>query len=222
MCPATNTSHPLGPSIFQTITYSNSSRLPDNALSDEECFNLLFLTDPAVDRDRLIQAKGQRAHQTCEWVTSNERSMLWRNGTLRSLWIRGTPGKGKTMISIFLSEYLETEKCIYYFCIAADAQRNTATAVLRGLLWQLNDQNPELRLKLEAWFLNKRHAEQMLLSAETLWKILVDLTMSQSPQTSSVFWMDWTSAIQKAKTGWQEKWRVGIRATTRIVCGSSS
>ena len=80
------------------------------------------------------------------------------------LWISGGPGKGKTMISIYLTEELEgvaadaetadAEEAIviYFFCSSEDSKRNTAAAVLRGLLWQLTGKRPELTNILLTYF----------------------------------------------------------------------
>jgi hypothetical protein len=50
------------------------------------------------------------------------------------LWISGGPGKGKTMLSIFLTEELEkmeNAELLFYFCNHQDEERNIAVAVLQ-------------------------------------------------------------------------------------------
>jgi len=143
--------------------------------SEEECTHALFLTDPSIERDKLVQIKGQRAPGTCEWITRNESFQTWQKGSLRSLWIRGKPGKGKTMIAIFLSRTLDAENGIYYFCVAADTQGNNATSILRGILWQLVCRHPQLKSELPRLFETEEHAAQAVSSAETLWNILMFL-----------------------------------------------
>src|ERR1700712_2856456 len=79
-------------------------------VSDEAtkaCRNELYLTDPHTDRESLISAKGHRARGTCEWIRDNENYQSWLSGSSQLLWILGGPGKGKTMMSIFLTEELE-------------------------------------------------------------------------------------------------------------------
>jgi hypothetical protein len=163
-------------------TYSTPSEsLPIPNRKDRKWLQALFLTDPKVDRDKLVQAKGKRTEHTCEWVLRNESFRAWREGSLRSLWIRGGPGKGKTMISIFLTQQLENEKCIYYFCAAGDTRRNSAAAVLRGLLWHLLSRHPDLASKLRQWSEAEEHIQQIVDSAETLWNILMELTSDLTP-----------------------------------------
>ena len=104
----------------------------------------LFLTDPKDDREQLIQAKGSRVDSTCEWIKSNAVYESWLHSRSQLLWLSGGPGKGKTMLSIFLAEELEqvakhSEDVLFlqYFCDNKDEKRNTAVAVLRGLILQL-------------------------------------------------------------------------------------
>ena len=75
------------------------------------CRNALLLTDPHIDRERLVSAKGTRVPGTCEWITHNASYRAWlnRNGdsdgdnsndNKRLLWISGSLGKSKTMMSV--------------------------------------------------------------------------------------------------------------------------
>src|SRR4051794_27706260 len=79
-------------------------------IADEKtaaCRNALYLTDPTVGRENLRSAKGKRVEGTCEWIKINRIYMSWISGDTNLLWISGGPGKGKTMLSIFLTEELE-------------------------------------------------------------------------------------------------------------------
>jgi hypothetical protein len=65
--------------------------------------------------------------------------------------LSGGPGKGKTMLSIFLAEELErTAKdsqdvsFLQYFCDNKDEKRNTAVAIIRGMIFQLLQLRPKL------------------------------------------------------------------------------
>jgi hypothetical protein len=100
-----------------------------------------------VDRDRIVRAKGSRTEGTCEWIWDDPRFQSWYLGSSRLLWVRGGPGKGKTMLSVFLSERFGLDdryEFIYYFCSGQDEDWNKATSILRGLLWQLTEQCEEL------------------------------------------------------------------------------
>lgn len=73
----------------------------------------------------------------------------WRDGSQdRLLWIRGDPGKGKTMLLCGIINELERQPASgntsYFFCQATDSRINTAAAVLRGLIYLLVEQQPLL------------------------------------------------------------------------------
>ncbi|KAH8702685.1 hypothetical protein GQ44DRAFT_597186, partial [Phaeosphaeriaceae sp. PMI808] len=146
------------------------------------CRNALFLTDPSVDRESLISAKGTRVAGTCEWITHNESYRAWLNGSTRLLWISGGPGKGKTMLSVFLTEELEKKtvgredaQLVYYFCSHQDEKRNTVVAVLRGLVRQIITKRPQLVQHALPYFEPPERIQQTLSSLETLWIIFSKL-----------------------------------------------
>ncbi|KAH8747739.1 ankyrin repeat-containing domain protein [Diaporthe sp. PMI_573] len=145
----------------------------------DACRNALFLTDPIVDRETLKSTKGQRTAGTCEWIRHNETYKSWLDGDVQPLWISGDPGKGKTMLSIFLTEELErltqeTEdaKLLFYFCSHQDEKRNGAVAVLRGLVYQLVTKRRDLFQHVSSYFESPGKTQETLSSVETLWIVL--------------------------------------------------
>ena len=65
------------------------------------------------------------------------------------LWIKGDPGKRKTMLLCGIINGLQDHKIesnglSYFFCQESDSRLNNATAVLRGLIYLLIDQRPSL------------------------------------------------------------------------------
>ncbi|EEU35376.1 uncharacterized protein NECHADRAFT_100770 [Fusarium vanettenii 77-13-4] len=111
---------------------------------EERCLRALFVTDPTSDRNAIITAKGKRTAGTCEWIISTEGYKSWENTPEPSLlWISGPPGKGKTFISIFLTQHLKAKAVssggtvIYFFCDNKVSTRNTAVNILRGIMYQL-------------------------------------------------------------------------------------
>jgi hypothetical protein len=65
------------------------------------------------------------------------------------LWIKGGPGKGKTMLAIGLVRELlkhkwDNDALLFFFCEAGSPTSNNAAAVLRGLLFQLVSQQISL------------------------------------------------------------------------------
>ena len=157
-----------------------------------QCRDALFVTDPHVDRESLITAKGTRVPSTCEWIRNDVKYRAWLNGgshgdsgstnDIRLLWISGGPGKGKTMLSIFLTEELEKHAAhqentdlIFFFCSAQNEKHNTALAVLRGLLHQILTKRPQLSKHALRHFEPPERKQQTLSSLEALWIIFVEV-----------------------------------------------
>ncbi|KAF2998446.1 hypothetical protein E8E13_000889 [Curvularia kusanoi] len=162
------------------------------------CRNALFLTDPEEIREKVISAKGARVEGTCEWVTHDAKYLAWLNSdrevveneNTRLLWISGGPGKGKTMLSVFLTEELQrqtalkdTADLVFFFCSADDKNRNTAVAVLRGLVHQIITKQPQVSKHALPYFETPERTKQTLLSFETLWiifqKIVTDAELRE-------------------------------------------
>ncbi|EHK42229.1 hypothetical protein TRIATDRAFT_186084, partial [Trichoderma atroviride IMI 206040] len=74
----------------------------------------------------------------------------------RLLWVKGDPGKGKTMLLCGIINELKPRKIgreIYYFlCQATDIRLNNAAAILRGLLHMIVSQQPYLIVYLRHEF----------------------------------------------------------------------
>ncbi|KAF3028327.1 hypothetical protein E8E12_000223 [Didymella heteroderae] len=170
----------------------NPQETPEQAA--RACRNALFLTDPHVDRERVISAKGTRVAGTCEWITHDAKYQAWLSGgnsgddndsdNTRLLWISGGPGKGKTMLSVFLTEELERHTAridnadlAFFFCSAEDEKRNTAVAVLRGLMHQIIAKRPQLTKHALPYFETPERTQQTVSSLETLWIIFSKLVV---------------------------------------------
>jgi hypothetical protein len=156
----------------------------------DACLAALFLTDPLVDRASLITTKGQRAEGTCQWITTNKKYNLWLASRSQLLWLSGGPRKGKTMLSIFLTEELDKiaqsqgALLTYFFCDNRDDRRNTAVAILRGLIYQLVQQRPKLLEHVVPIFKVQKETLFSNSSFESLWRIFE--SMVQDPSIDSV------------------------------------
>ena len=148
----------------------------------EACLTALFLTDPRDDRNRLIHVKGLRVDGTCEWIKTNELYDLWLHSRSQLLWLSGGPGKGKTMLSIFLAGELERMAnnshdvlFMQYFCDNKDEKRNTATAIIRGLIFQLLLLRPKLFDYILPSFKIQKESLFTSSSFEALWRIFENM-----------------------------------------------
>ncbi|KAG5790721.1 hypothetical protein H9Q69_010215 [Fusarium xylarioides] len=112
------------------------------------CRQHLFKTDPSNDMGRILDGKGKLVHDSYNWVVGDPQFLDWQNNPQqRRLWIRGDPGKGKTMMLCGIIEELKKDpfcRLCYFFCQATDENLRDATNVLRGLLYHLIKQYPWL------------------------------------------------------------------------------
>ena len=127
-------------------------RLREEINKLEKCIQDLRLTDPRDDKKRIEDTKGGLLEDSYRWILENSEFQQWRNNQQsRLLWIKGDPGKGKTMLLCGIINELknwtaEPNLLSYFFCQANDSRINNATAALRGLIYLLVDQQPSLAL----------------------------------------------------------------------------
>ncbi|KAK6440818.1 hypothetical protein LTR95_002945 [Oleoguttula sp. CCFEE 5521] len=159
--------------VAQHQTIHNTSTAPSKF---DHCNGHLFLTDSAIHRDKVILKNGQRTTGTCNWITRSAKYRAWTGGPPSLLWIWGGPGKGKTMLSIFLTQTLlqaEDTTLLFYFCSAEYETRKGAAAVLRSRLWQLLIHDRELAEVMSPYFIPADHAKDVLQSPQTLFNMFV-------------------------------------------------
>ncbi|KAK3934300.1 putative vegetative incompatibility protein [Diplogelasinospora grovesii] len=117
---------------------------------DRACLESLQATDPRLDKERIEQEKGGLLRDSYSWVLNNVDFQRWRDDEQSQLlWIRGDPGKGKTMllcgiIDELINSTAHTANVSFFFCQATRAHINNATAALRGLIYMLLKQQPSL------------------------------------------------------------------------------
>lgn len=121
-------------------------RLYGEIRKTENCIRDLRLTDPRDDQDRIEATKGGLLEESYRWVLDESNFQRWRNDSRSSfLWIKGDPGKGKTMLMCGIIK--ELRKSVRdaiissFFCQATDSRINSATTVLRGLLYLIVSQS---------------------------------------------------------------------------------
>jgi hypothetical protein len=138
--------------VVVTRDHRDIAQRMERRMSDGEsraCLEALQASDPRDDRTRIELGKGGLLRDSYCWVLSHPDFQRWlddRAGQL--LWIRGDPGKGKTMLLCGIIDELKTTaptaNISFFFCQATDARINNATAVLRGLIYMLVTQQPAL------------------------------------------------------------------------------
>jgi hypothetical protein len=122
--------------------------------TNDTCLADLRLTDPSGDKERIKNTRGGILKDAYRWILDHEDFQQWRDDQKRRLlWIKGDPGKGKTMLLIGITEELEQQSkktaqdpylLSYFFCQGTDENLKNATSVLRGLIYLLCTQEQSL------------------------------------------------------------------------------
>ncbi|ORY01187.1 heterokaryon incompatibility protein-domain-containing protein [Clohesyomyces aquaticus] len=131
---------------------------------DEIYVRNLYITDPRDDKMRIEYVKGGLLEDSYRWVLQNSDFQRWQDDRqCQLLWIKGDPGKGKTMLLCGLVNELKsmdkTALISYFFCQHTDARLNNAMSVLQGLLYMIIRQQPSLvsHLRRIYQFTGQRH-----------------------------------------------------------------
>ncbi|KAF2259726.1 WD40 repeat-like protein [Lojkania enalia] len=175
------------PPIYSEGTARAFKRLMDEIDKQQKCIQDLHLTDPRDDKKRIEDTKGGLLKNSYRWVFENSDFQRWRDDQQsRLLWIKGDPGKGKTMLLCGIVNELKkstAKKSLlsFFFCQATDSRINSATAVLRGLLYLLIDQQPSLISNIRK---KHDHAGKALFEDANAWialsEIFIDILQDSS------------------------------------------
>ncbi|KAF4417680.1 Vegetative incompatibility protein HET-E-1 [Colletotrichum fructicola] len=169
--------------VLENTAKSQLEELQDikDAILDQEkseCLKSLSQTNPYHDKKRIEETKGGLLKDSYGWVVDHHDFLQWRNDPQsRLLWIRGDPGKGKTMLLCGIIDELEkgpskNPKPAYFFCQATEGQLNNATAVLCGLLYMLVRQHPALAIYVQDEY---KHAGKRLFEDRNAWVAVKDI-----------------------------------------------
>ncbi|KAJ4855399.1 NACHT domain-containing protein [Trichoderma breve] len=131
------------------VTELKADQVHSQLQENRTCLDALFITNPEDDKQRIEDTKGGLLLDAYIWIIRNEEFVQWLDDPeTRLLWIKGDPGKGKTMLLCGIINELKTTSSrgnIYYFlCQATDNRLNNASAILRGLLHMMVVQYPAL------------------------------------------------------------------------------
>ena len=144
---------------------------------NQECLRDLRTTNPLDDKERIKHTKGGLLKDSYRWILDNKEFKQWQeNQTNRLLWIRGDPGKGKTMLLCGIIEELtrlhgdsNDASIAFFFCQATDPRINSATSVVRGLIYLLVEKHPPLLSYVRAQY---DHAGKSLFEDVNSWSAL--------------------------------------------------
>ncbi|EEU33805.1 uncharacterized protein NECHADRAFT_89121 [Fusarium vanettenii 77-13-4] len=133
-------------SAIEAQTQHQEKRHQDE--ESKQCLKDLRETDPRDDKTRIEATKGGLLRDSYRWILDHDDFRRWRDDPhSQLLWIKGDPGKGKTMLLCGIIDELGKDPdrhLSYFFCQATEARLSNATAVLRGLIYLLVVQQPSL------------------------------------------------------------------------------
>jgi len=145
-----------------------------------------------VTRSEIVNRKGQIVDGTCKWTKSNDRFQSWLRSEPGFLWISAGPGKGKTMLSVYITQEMEKKfvasgqaKLIYFFCDNQDQRRNSAKCILRGLQYHIIHQQPQMASHISRRFESSNQAHYTNTSFEALWQIFEGII--QDPRLEKLY-----------------------------------
>ncbi|KAL6823484.1 hypothetical protein V8C40DRAFT_280153 [Trichoderma camerunense] len=120
----------LGQDVKQLVAHAKDEKEYRKTDDDKKCL-----------RDfRIESTKGGLIQDSYRWILNNSEFKTWlHDDDKRLLWVKGDPGKGKTML--FASH---ANAISFFFCQATIPTINNHLAVLRGLIWLLVEQQPSL------------------------------------------------------------------------------
>ena len=168
--------------------YSNVYCSVTDDTRNAQCLRDLCQTDPRHDKKRIQEAKGGLLKDSYQWVLGHDSFRQWRDDPdTQLLWIKGDPGKGKTMLLCGIIDELKSQhgdRVSFFFCQATEGRLRNATSVLRGLIYILVCQNEHLISYLREKY---DHAGSLLFEDGNAWVALCEIltTMLQDPNLNT-------------------------------------
>ncbi|KAF2261549.1 hypothetical protein CC78DRAFT_347471 [Lojkania enalia] len=106
-----------------------------------------FLGISDAPDDDVIAQDSIRLPRTCEWFFEKDGFKQWRNASMsKSLWLRGRPGSGKSVVSAHIINSLreQGQDCCFYFFSQGDKTKTTINSFLRSIIWQMAMLHPAI------------------------------------------------------------------------------
>ncbi|KAI0454980.1 beta transducin-like protein HET-D2Y [Xylaria acuta] len=153
-------------------------------VKENDCLRHLRRTNPRHDKARIEETKGGLLEDVYRWILDHDDYKEWlHDPENRLLWVKGDPGKGKTMLLCGVINELKKSTLSdlnqvpvsYFLCQANDNRLNNATNVLLGLMYLLVDQQPSLLSHFEKEYSS---AGKELFEGVNAWFALSEIFMS--------------------------------------------
>jgi WD40 repeat protein len=106
-----------------------------------------FLGVSDAPHDDMLAQESVRLPRTCDWLLEKDGFKQWQNASLsNSLWIRGRPGAGKSVLSAHIINHLrkQSQDCCFYFFTQGDTIKASINSFLRSMAWQMAMLHPAI------------------------------------------------------------------------------
>ncbi|KAF9251715.1 hypothetical protein DTO013E5_3858 [Penicillium roqueforti] len=150
-----------------------------------------YLKVPDILDNDLTNVCEARMHGTCGWISTKASHVKWRDGESgndRTLWIKGNPATGKSVLAGYVIDQLKDsgQTCSYFFFKHGDKSKSNLGCCLRSLAFQMASSNSEasdaiLGIQADGVCLDR-------VDEHTLWRILFLSGIFQATMTRH-FWV---------------------------------
>lgn len=156
--------------VQQTSSYLELLVNMRRSQAEDALMEKCWVSDMDADIELLQGLKDKLLPESYEWALRTQEYQSFTNwddgNSNKLLWMRGDAGKGKTMLLMGIVEDLKArlqtrfDECYlsYFFCRGTNDKVNTATSVLRGLIWMLLRQEKSLIHHLDTFKGNQLNA----------------------------------------------------------------
>jgi WD40 repeat protein len=129
---------------------------------------------------------------TCSWILKHKVFQDWlddMHDKPRVLWIHGTAGCGKSVLSSFLVEHITQldYPCQYFFVRFADVKKKSLSLILRSLASQLAHALPAYAQRLHQ--LQAATTDLRIADARTLWQLLFRQSLFKLDIPYPIYWI---------------------------------
>lgn len=141
----------------------------------------------------LLCACEARMHESCQWLPTKASYVRWREGDSandRTLWIRGKPATGKSVLAGYIVDHLRDalQGCSCFFFKHGDKSKSSLGRCLRSLAFQMASSNIESLdtiLKMQEEGIRLDHVDE-----RTLWRTLFLSRIFRAPMTRHYWVID--------------------------------
>lgn len=143
--------------------------------------------------DDLANVCEARLQGSCGWISNKASYVKWRDGKSgndRTLWVKGKPGTGKSVLAGYVIDQLKEsgQACSYFFFKHGDKSKSNLGRCLRSLAFQMATSNIEASdaiLEMQADGVCLNHVDE-----RTLWRILLLSGIFQATMTQHYWVID--------------------------------